>query len=287
MGSPVRSFGNPALGASPAGRSGIFGRRGAGQLSSLSRPQALIRQNAFTAPLSRLATRIISPNLLHTPRQVDVERTLKEIQETAGKPRANVSSFLFERIAAKRQQFMTDGWAYFHDGDYRRALAAFDAVEIVDRKVPGPRFGQLMSAVAGGSLRRAMHKMGKLYHYAALQPEGTLAIFEYNVSLQAAFGTPEELERVLSGVRTFAQKNPDNVAVQAMFCYVLWYTHLEDAVIEAASVAERIHRTHPASPWAGLHLMILEAQRKALEAERKNSSGEPAQAAPRPSTPAR
>ena len=76
-------------------------------------------------------------------------------------------------------------------------------------------------------------------------------------------GGHDALVTVLDGLREFAQTNPDNPQVQALHCFVLWYTRSNDAVIEARSTASRIQRTPPASPWARFHHMFRSADRHA------------------------
>ena len=92
-------------------------------------------------------------------------------------------------------------------------------------------------------------------------------------SLWEAFFSEDELLTAFGRLRAFVQANPDVPAVQALYCCMLWYVRTPDAVLEAQSVAARIVRTAPRSPWASFEAKIAEAERKAAEPPAAGTTG--------------
>ena len=262
----------------PGGTTGGFSRRltpsrarGTTTIGSyLRRPHRLLRRNAFSARIRSLASTSPIRNPLSKPRQADVDQTLETMMSTDTENPVGYADLMLGHIAIRRRQAMADGWAHFHKGDYVRALAAFESAAMVAPKDPAASLGQLMSVVANRHHRRALYKLATLARHDETRPAGVPGMFEFDFSLTDAFVSADALVTVLDGLREFAQSNPDNQHVQALHCFVLWYTRSNDAMIEARSSAARIERTHPASPWARFHHMIQSADRHAT-AERTSS----------------
>ncbi len=246
----------------------------------VARPQLMLRSSSYTAPIRRLSIGGSLATFRYAPSQDDIERTLREIDNT-DITRDDYSLNLLLEIRGQRKRLIEDGWAFLKDGDYLRSRGAFEAAETVDPHAPAPRFGQLIVDVANRHYRRAMTQLAKNLSYDQRRRPGTDAIFEYNISLQRAFPSDETLRIILLELRRFAQFNVDAPAVQALYCYVLWYSRFDDAMIEAVSIARRLRRTagDPESAWAMLHSRIQEAMRK-LQLERRAGT------APGPTPPA-
>ena len=245
--------------------------RGTTNISTyLRRPHQLLRRNAFSARIRLLGSTPFIQNPLSKPRQVDVDQTLATMMAADTENSVGYADLMLGHIAIRRRQALADGWAHFHKGDYVRALAAFESAAMVAPNDPAAPFGQFMCVVANRHHRRALYKLAKLARRDQTRPAGVPGMFELDFSLADAFVSADALVTVLDGLREFAQTNPDNPQVQALHCFVLWYTRSNDAVIEARSTAARIQRTHPASPWARFHHMIQTAERRAT-AERTSS----------------
>ncbi|MEE9294646.1 MAG: hypothetical protein V3W34_06775 [Phycisphaerae bacterium] len=256
-----------ALRGSAAGRGrnalGI-NRRGLGRTDVsgfIHRPRSLLYRAGYTAPLTRMSLSSTVAGLRNAPSQADIERAIEEIKTS--NLRANeYSRSLAAQIDLQGRQLVDDGWGYFQDGDYLRARSAFESAEIVDRHSPVPRFGQLIVDVAQSHYRRAITLLAKSISYDARRPPGIAGLFEYDVSLQEIFGDEKKMLRSILQLRQFAQENLDNPAVQALYCYVLWYSRIPDSAAQASGIAAQLARTVSSSnsPWARFPEMIERAE---------------------------
>lgn len=253
----------PGASGIPSRRS-VTGSRAPGMTNIgtyLRRPHQLLKRNAFSARIQTLTPNTYIQSPLSKPRQVDVERTLESMTDADPASSVGYSDLMLGHIEIRRRQAMADGWARFHQSDYVRALAAFESAAMVAPNDPTATFGELMSVVANRHHRRALHKLVELAFHDETRPAGVRGMFEFDFSLADAFVSADALAVVLDDLREFAQTNPDNPPVQALYCYVIWYTRSADAAMEARSAAARIERKYPTSPWARFHQMIQEAER--------------------------
>lgn len=232
----------------------------------LLRRQRLVNDHSLGNTVRRLSEDIVGPRLHAPMRQIDVDRTLERMDPAASSERPSISEHLVERMAAYQRERTTDGWSYFKKGDYLRSRAAFEAAEPIDRSDPIPRFGQLLSSAASTHYSRAVYKLSRIAERDEQDLSGVPTMFEYDISLQAAFADEEELDQFIGMLRRFAERHSDSQGAQALYCYLLWYCRLEDAALEAAGVAARIKAADPTSPWARFESMMQDAQRKIRDA---------------------
>ncbi len=231
----------------------------------LNRPRGLVQRSAFGAPVRRMSLGSTSETRKYTPTQDEIDRAVEEITRSGALERPDrYAEFLFSEITAQRRRLLTDAWGYFKDRDYLRSRAAFEAAEMIDTRAPAPRFGLIMLDVANQHYRRAMTQLAKNVGYDARRAPGAEGLFDYDVSLRLAFASEDDLRSTLLSLREFAQQNLEVAPVQALYCYVLWYSRFQDGMIESASIAARLRRTarDPESPWAKFDGFIQAARRK-------------------------
>ncbi len=222
----------------------------------------LLRNTGYSAPVQRLTRRPAGgSNPYYAPSEIDMEKAILDLQERKVSDWSYVD-MMKSRNMSHRKQLVAEAAAYFRAGDYLRAGARFESAEIVDRRMPTPRFGQLLVAVSQEHWRQAMHKLSKLASYDSQRGPNVEGMFEYGITLQQLYGSPDALIETFQNLRLFAQENVDNPHVQALYCYLLWYAGYPEGMVEAKSIAARIYRTHPNSPWSRFHPMLLEAERK-------------------------
>ncbi len=198
----------------------------------------------------RLTATSSVPNLRFATRQQDVDRTLGRIEAEDDLPRRSFSDLMDIRFNAFKRERLENGWTYFKQGEYRRALSEFVSAESIDRRDPIPRFGQLISTAAAGQFLRAINKLDKIVTYNAKKPDDVDGMFAYPISLRSLFDGDDAFERFADTMRRFSDQNHDNPNAQALYCYLLWYYRDEDATIQAQSIAARIKDANPEAPWA-------------------------------------
>jgi hypothetical protein len=245
---------------------GLSGMRGTDINSFILRPRILVQGSAYSAPVRRMSLQSALNSLRNTTPPADIDAVIEEIRN-AKQNEERLSAMMLKNIRSKQKRYLTDAWAYFADANYLRARMSFEAAELVDSRSAVPRFGQVMVDVVQGHFRRAMTQLARLYTYDARRPAYVPGMFEYNMSLQSVFQSPDELGRALVSLRDFAQRNNDNAPVQALYCYVLWYSRFPDAMIEASSIASRLARTtkNSRSPWAQFDRMIVDVREKSRQ----------------------
>lgn len=226
----------------------------------IDRPQSLITRSGYSAPLHRLSLSGTVASLRNAPSQADFERAIEEVK-AAGLQRNQYTSRLTAQMDLRGRRLASDGWIYFEDGDFLRARSSFASAEIVNESSPVPRFGKLMVDVAQQHYRRAITQLARNLILDAQRPPGVDGLFEYDVSLSSVFGDDDELRRCVIGLQRFAQENLDNPAVQALYCYVLWYSGIDDFEVQASGVAAQLATgiAGSDSPWARFPEMIEKA----------------------------
>ncbi len=227
------------------------------------RPRILLQNNGFTAPVRRMSLTSMVNNLKYGSSQAEIEAAIAETRKQL-QQEDNYAEMLLRQIRSDRRRLLADGWGYFKDEDNLRARKSFESAEFVDERAPAPRFGQLIVDVDQKHYRRAITQLAKIVTYDGARAVGMPGLFEYDVSLQGLYSSEDDLRNALFELRQFAQRNPDTAPVQALYCYILWYSRYDDAMIEAAGIAARMKRTakDPESAWARLHDHLQAARRK-------------------------
>ncbi len=249
-------------------RSNAFGSaiQRTGQASDMSltlfRPQLLLRDTGFMAPVRRYSPGLVGPSSLDTPTQEELDQAIESFMNVEPSEQ-DYSAILARRVRSQQQRYLRDGFGYLRDGDLIRAAGAFDAAESADRNHPYPRFGKLIIHVVEKHYARSTTRLATIMKYDSERPPGVPPAFEYTLTWRDYFEDDEDLRVSMQSLREFAQRRLDRASIQALYCYVLWYSGFEEARVEARNVAAAIARSHPKSTWAGLLPMILRAEESA------------------------
>ena len=227
----------------------------------IDRPRSLLTRSGYSAPLNRMSLSGTVASLRNAPSQADFERAIEEVK-AFGLQRNQYTSRLATQMHLRGRRLAGDGWTYFEEGDFLRARSSFESAEIVSESSPVPRFGKLMVDVAQRHYRRAITQLARNVVLDARQPSGVDGLFEYDVSLLDVFGDEEGLRRSIIGLQRFAQENLDNPGVQALYCYVLWYSGIDEFEVQASGVAAQLVTGAAGlnSPWARFSEMIEKAR---------------------------
>jgi hypothetical protein len=229
---------------------------------TLYRSKLMVRDNSFGAPIRKFTPGMMMPSTVDVPTQADIDRQIERIMNEQP-VESQIDELLELSVRSSMRRLIRDGLGYCRDGDYIRAMGAFDAALTADRGNPIPRFGNLVIDVTRGHYARAVQRLITLAKYDSTRRRGTPSLFQYKVTLLDYFESEEQLREQLLTLRKFTQKRLDNVNVQALYCYMLWYAGIDSAKNDAKAIASGIARTHPESPWSLLYKMMEEAERPA------------------------
>lgn len=156
--------------------------------------------------------------------------------------RRSHAEILSRRIAAERARILERAWAFFHDGEYRRAICLFEAAQAAGPEDPEAAVGTICSAMADGSKHLAFTVLSRVM-------ESGQSVFDVDVDLRSRHADPEFVATVLSTSRRNARRDPENVTLAAMAAFLGWFAGEQD---EALRVAERIYEEHRTSPFASM-----------------------------------
>lgn len=232
---------------------------------TLFRSELLLRDTGFMSPVRRFAAGMVGPTSFDQPTQEEVERATEQFMNVEP-TELDYSAVLARQIRSHQRRYLRDGFGYLKDGDLIRSAGAFDAAESANRDHPYPRFGKLIIDVIEKHYARATTRLATIMKYDAQRRPGMPSVFEHPLKWRDYFEADEDLQETMRDLREFAQKKLKNPSIQALYCYVLWYSGFEGTRIEARNVAASISRSHPKSNWAKLHSMIVEAEESAKRA---------------------
>lgn len=241
----------------------------------LLRPQYLLYNRGFSAPIRRFDTRPAAGNVLQAPAQADVERALEELRNSdQARTTTHYADDLQVRINSQRHRLIQKAWDDLSNGRFARAYNSFESVEIIDRQSPAPRFGQLLTVFVDGQFVRAMHKLAKTFAYNEARPPNVEGMFDYGLTLLMLLPDNEDdLQDKYVELRGFVWALSDSdrqvqAQGQALLAFMLWYSGFDGDVVEAMMIAGRIQRQFPRTPWAKFYPMMVEARQRYLERAR-------------------
>lgn len=246
---PGRSIRSPYRAAGPSGwQKRVFDRYG-GFRSHLGREQALridtildrrhelIMATSLNAPVHRV--------YLQAPTSIGLPPSLAAtpfVRDERGEPAESVTPFeerLGSEVGLECERVREDAWAWFEDGDYRRAARSFETVSLLEPSDFASRIGGLFCRVSLGATRTAISLLRE-FNVRDANP------FLHDVNLTEAFGDPAEARRVRATVQLQAGIASDNADVRALHALVLWYLGERD---EAVASAVSLARDHPGSAY--------------------------------------
>lgn len=141
-------------------------------------------------------------------------------------------------------------WAAFREGDFPRALRAFQGALTLDPDDRESAVGVLFCHVTLGRMRSAIAWLGE-------QTRRQSDLFSFNVQMASRFGSAAESRQVRLQCQLFAQGSGDGLAPNALYALILWHLgERSDAVL----VAEAMARNHPGTLFARWPQLMKTAQ---------------------------
>lgn len=222
---------------------GGFGRRAAlGQpgdvRSTLGRRSTLIAATMLNAPVHR-ATFDYGTGV--TPLStLDQTPFIRSPDSGVDRPAAPLDEWLRNAADRAQRQVADEAWAWFGEGEFRRAARAFEAATALDADDHNSFVGELFCHVSLGATRTAVAVLRQMRRRAENPFLGELNIVD-------AYGDNAEIRRVRVGVQWWAEQADTNPDVEALRVIVLWYLGERE---EALRIAALLAQQHPDSPYA-------------------------------------
>ena len=214
-------------------RYGGFGRRRQGddKYGVLTRRYSLIAGSSLNAPVYRAISK--GGGL------VDVRSTLTRtpfLNADVGEVEAEASTLddlLVRGDAAARQRAKGEAWALFREGQYRRAMRAFESAITLEPLDFESRIGEVFCYLSVGATRTALALLGELVR-RDINP------FQHDLRMAERYGNVADVNQLRIQGRRWADVADQTAEANAMYIFVLWYLdEREDALRAAESLAKR------------------------------------------------
>lgn len=222
-----------------------LGPRYGGDIASiLSRRNELLRAMAHNAPVRRaMMERGVSSTLPQRLRStpffpgstIDVTTSIPTAEETEGDasfpeptesetrpmaqpppPEISLTERLQSNAEAARVVALNEGWSWFRENEFRRALRAFDAAASIDRTDLEPQVGRFFCYAALSSYTSAITQL-RFISQRVDQP------FVTSLNVRAKFATAELARDFGLQVQLQTQSSGDAPLLVAMHAFTLWY----------------------------------------------------------------
>ena len=245
-----RGFISPMFGVTPvysraSERYSGFRRRAmdphGGDISAiLARQHTLIAATSFAAPVWRVVqSDRLGLNLRATVGRTPFVRS-EDLEFTEEAPTIALDHRLREGIAKAHSRAQAEGWAWFREGQYRRAARAFESATGLEPKNVEDRIGELFCHVSMGATRTALAILGELNRRH-------LDLFRHSLPLARAFGDTAEAQQVRIRLRLQVNAAGNVPDLEALYALVLWFLgEREEAHLAVANIV----RVYPHTAYA-------------------------------------
>ncbi len=165
----------------------------------------------------------------------------EDLEFTEEAPTIALDQGLREGIARAHSRAQAEGWAWFREGQYRRAARAFESATALEPKNVEDRIGELFCHVSMGATRTALAILGQLNRRHA-------GLFRHPLTLAGAYGDAAEAQQVRIRLRLQVNAAAGNVPdLEALYALVLWFLgEREEAHLTAANIV----RVYPHTAYA-------------------------------------
>ena len=149
------------------------------------------------------------------------------------------------RLTDRAVSLQARGWAYFEDGEYRRAVRAFESAAMLAPEDVEPHIAEIFCFLSLGAFRTAAVSLEQLARHSDM-------LFTDSIDVAAHYSEQVELLRIRIQCRSFSQGSQSVARGAAMYPFFLWYvSDREEALAEAAVVA-REHPNTVFGQWSAL-----------------------------------
>lgn len=223
-------------------------RTSANPTDLLGRRAALLRATAMTAPVrhSLLLRGMTFP--LAGP---VVPGPAPTFAGDSSLPPVTLGDSLQAQLTESGVGLMAKGWVYFEEGEYRRAVHAFESAAMLAPGEAEPRIAEIFCYLSLRALRTASTVLEQLTRQGDL-------LFADSLDVAAHYSAQGELRQLRIQCRLFSQGSQSVARGAAIYPFFLWYVgDRQEALMEAAVVA-RAHPNTVFGQWTALMASALE-----------------------------
>lgn len=208
-------------------------------LNALTRRQDLILATSLNAPVRRaLWQRGTSLSLRTT-----VEQTpFNDVSDQDDKDMITLDQRLLGQVNYSHQHLRQQAWGWFHDGEYRRSMHAFETAIILESGDLESYIGTLFSHLSLGATQSAFLLLHQL-HIRDMNP------FQDNLSMTNRFGHEASMRQIQLMVQAWTENNRDNPDFYAMQALVSWYLDDRNGAIVALQNTKNNYTRSPYQDW--------------------------------------
>jgi thioredoxin-like negative regulator of GroEL len=164
----------------------------------------------------------------------------EDLEFTEEAPTIALDHGLREGIAKAHRRAQAAGWAWFREGQYRRAARAFESATALEPKNMEDRIGELFCHVSMGATRTAIAILGELNRRHA-------DLFRHSLPLARAYGDAAEAQQVRIRLRLQVNAAGNVPDLEALYALVLWFLGERE---EAHLAVVNIVRVYPHTAYA-------------------------------------
>lgn len=221
--------------------------------SLLGRREALLRATAGMAPV-RQALLLRGSTLPAT--SSDATEPGRFLAGDSSLSPVTLGDAMKRQLADKAVSLHARGWAYFEDGQYRRAGRMFESAAMLAPEDGEPHIAEIFCFLSVGSFHTAAASLDRLARLDDI-------LFTDSIDVSARYSErselprtrdtePAELRRIRIQCRSFSQSSQSVARVAAIYPFFLWYVGDREEAIAAAGVVAREHPDTVFAQWPAL-----------------------------------
>jgi hypothetical protein len=156
--------------------------------------------------------------------------------EEIEKPRKTHAEILAQRIQARHDRYIREGWQRLAEGAYLRAINAFDNAAVLRPENLEAQVGRFLSSVGSDELQTASSILLSMLDH----PDN---IFSMRKSLDEAFGEDRDADKLMARIEYLAELSTESPDQPALDVYLKWLNGRDAAARDAARNLENQFRT--------------------------------------------
>lgn len=200
---------------------GIFARR-----------RELITATGLNAPVERAMGRSgalpgLRWSVSRTPFLATEEPQPDSEQAGDAAPQVTLDERLSTEMKVLHSRTRAEGWAFFRDGDYRRAMRSFETAAMLNPQDYESRIGEIFCHITIGTVRTAFTLLMELERRDA-NP------FRHALNVADRYGGVVGAQQVRLTAQGIAESAEQSAEANALHIFVLWYMDRRDDALRAA-----------------------------------------------------
>jgi hypothetical protein len=142
-------------------------------------------------------------------------------------PMASLDERLSTEVNILHARTRTEGWAFFRDRDYRRAMRSLETAAMLDPQDYESRIGEIFCHLTIGAVRTAFALLVELNRR---DPN----VFQHALPVADRYGSVVTAQQVRLTAQGIAESAEQSAEANALHIFVLWYMDRRDDALRAA-----------------------------------------------------